>query len=118
MKNTNELITNIIEAIIPIAQEYVNQQKAQVSNTTELSIVKDETVPTDFASKTFQKISRETRFKTNDMIKMVNLKIKGKSQTEIANECNTSQSRVSLYLTKFKEHYKTVVTKENNKKTA
>lgn len=104
MKNTNDLFTNVLKAIIPVIQEYVDQQT--IAPGTQMSILNEK--PKNLTQKTFQKISRETRYKTNEMIKMVDLKIKGKNQTEIAEACDTSQSRVSMYLRAFKNYYQQI----------
>ena len=107
MKNniTNkDLITALLRALIPVAQKFLDQEMTTQTPGTQMSLVKDEK-PKDIKQLVFQKISRNTRLKTRDMIQMVDLKIKGKSQSEIAHVCNTSQSRVSIYLRAFKRQY-------------
>ena len=105
--NTNNLITDLIAAMIPVAQKYVDQQTENNKPGTQLSIVKEEK-PTSLKDLTIQRIANKKRFKKNDMIQMVNLKIKKKTQNEIAEACNTSQSRVSLYLKEFTSQYKEI----------
>lgn len=99
-----DLIAAFLRALIPVAQKFLDQEMTTQTPGTQMSLVKDEQ-PKDIKQLVFQKISRNTRLKTRDMIQMVDLKIKGKSQCEIAQVCNTSQSRVSQYLRAFKTQY-------------
>ena len=99
-----DLIAAFLKALIPVAQKFLDQEMTTQTPGAQMSLVKEEQ-PKDIKQLVFQKISRNTRLKTRDMIQMVDLKIKGKSQCEIAQVCNTSLSRVSQYLRAFKTQY-------------
>jgi len=100
--NTNNLITDLIAAMIPVAQKYVDQQTENNKPGTQLSIVKQD--PANLMDMTYSRISRYGKKDMNLMKKIVETKIKNpkKKQIEIAEDCNTYQTKVSKYLNLFK----------------
>ena len=104
MKNTNNnLVTEIVQAITPIFQKYLEANVSEADRQTPK--VKKLTTSSQHEL-TYLSIASNTSLDVGTMRQMVNLKIRGSKQEEIAKELNTSQSRVSIYLKAFKTHYK------------
>lgn len=97
---TQDLVTEIVQAITPIFQKFLE------ANNTE---VKEEATAKIYNQRfelTFDRIGKHTRLDPQMMRQIVDLKMKRNKQKTIAKILNTSQPSVSNYLKVFQKHYK------------
>jgi len=102
MKNTTQdLVTEIIQAITPIFQKYLESNASVEKTEKPMKEKKNERFEL-----TFDRIGKYTRLDTAKMRSIVDLKMQQKKQKTIAKILNTSQPSVSNYLKVFQKHYK------------